>query len=248
MREADDVERLEKVLEDAAVDGTTRRSLLKYAAASAAAASAIAPARALAQGSAAGESSTRDILNAAVTAEALAVTYLTGLVQSADKLPTVKKFKKVLQAANQAEYDHYQSLTGLGVKPMAMKFWAPDAAFQDDNVFPLLETFETLFVNAYLLASTQLAKADEVSPARYAGEICGVEAQHRTLVRYAQGKLPNNVAFEAYTHKALDGIVNAITDTGVGLGKRGQGPGQFYKFPGKPPAETTVSLHNDTPE
>lgn len=246
MRNAEDVDRLENVLEDVPMDGTTRRSLLKYAAASAAAAGVLSPVKAFAA-SGTGNTSAQEILDTAITAEALAVTYLSGLIQNADKLPTVKKFETVLKAANQAEYDHYTALKSLGAKPITTKFWAPNAAFEDKNVFPLLEKFETVFVNAYLFAATNFAEAGMVDPARYAGEISGVESQHRTLVRFAQGELPNNVAFEQYPLHTLDAHVKAITDTGVGLGQKGATPGKFYMFPGKPPAGTTVDIENDTP-
>lgn len=106
----DEVQVLENVLRDTATDGFTRRTLLRRAAVTAAVASVAAPAEALAQG---GSSGVSQIVNRAITAEALAVTYLTGLIENASKTG-VSKFVPVLKAANAAEYDHYKVLKSLG--------------------------------------------------------------------------------------------------------------------------------------
>jgi hypothetical protein len=76
------------------------------------------------------------------------------------------------------------------------------------------------------------------SSARYAGEILGVEAEHRALARHAQGKLPDNVGFEVYKIKTIGGIVGALEAAGIGFGKRGKGPGAFYTY--KPPSPSVV--------
>jgi hypothetical protein len=247
----DDVQVLENVLDDSKIDGVTRRSLLGRAAAGTAAAAAAGTffggaGTALAQGS--GDSAS-DILNAAITAEELAVTYVSGLIQNASKTG-VTKFVPILKAVNESEYEHYTALKSLGAKPITSKFWVPDVAFKKGKVFPLIEQLETLFVNAYLIGTTAFAKASMTSPTRYTQEILGVEAQHRVLARFAQGKMPpNNVGFEGYQIKQIGDIVGAIEKLGVGFGKKGSAsPGKFYTFPGKPPSGTTTKITHTMPQ
>jgi hypothetical protein len=247
--EAEDVQRLDNVLADTATSAVTRKALIKRAAVGAAAAGAVGalgpiPA-ALAKGKGGG-GSIQSIIDAAVTAEALAVTYLTGLVANA-KATGVTEFVSVLRAANESEYDHYRALKSLGAKPLTEKFWAPDSFFKPGHPFAVLEYAEREFVNAYLIHVTATAKAGMDNAARYGAEILGVEAQHLALARFAQKKLPNNVGFMQYETHSIGGIVANLEKAGIGFGKKGKGPGKFYKFPGKPPSSTTTPLHSNRP-
>jgi hypothetical protein len=245
--EAEDVQRLDNVLADTATGAVTRKALIRRAAVGAAAAGA---AGALGPIPAAfakkGTGSIQSIIDDAVTAEALAVTYLTGLISNA-KATGVTEFVSVLKAANESEYDHYRALRSLGAKPLTTKFWAPDSFFKPGHPFGVLEFAEGQFVNAYLIAITAFAKAHKDSLARYAGEILGVEAQHLALARFAQKKLPNNVGFMQYETHSIGGIVANLEKAGIGFGKKGKGPGKFYEFPGKPPSSTTTPLHSNRP-
>lgn len=238
----DDAQRLENVLADTHTDGLTRRVLLRRAGIAAALASAATPSAAFAKSSADDVST---IVNTAITAEALAVTYLTGLIENASKTG-VGKFVDVLKAANAAEYDHYKALKGLGAKPLTTKFWAPDAFFKPGEPFKVLETAETLFVDAYLIGASTFVAAGKADLARYAGEIGAVEAQHLALVRFAQNKLPNDRAFQAYPIRNINGIVAALEKAGVGFGKQGSKPGKFYSF-APPPASALTTIQNNTP-
>ncbi|MGH2858085.1 MAG: ferritin-like domain-containing protein, partial [Solirubrobacteraceae bacterium] len=217
--EAEDIQRLDNVLADSGTAPLTRRSLVTRAATGVAAAGAFGvlgpiPA-ALAKGG--GSGSITEIITAAVTAEALAVTYLSGLVENASKIGIPSSLVPVLKAANAAEYDHYKTLRSLGAKPLTTKFWAPNSFFASSkDVFATIEYAETQFVNAYLIAITAFAKAHKDSLARYAGEILGVEAQHLALARYAQNKLPNNVGFQRYHTHAIGGIVANLEHAGIG--------------------------------
>lgn len=239
---SEDVQVLENVLKDTPTDGFTRRMLLRRAAATAAVASVAAPAGALAQSS---SGAVTQVIDTAVTAEALAVTYLTGLIRHASTT-VVTKFVDVLKAANAAEYDHYKALKSLGAKPITTKFWAPDAFFKPGQPFKVLELAETLFVDAYLIATTTFAEAGKPSLARYAGEIGGVEAQHLALVRFAQKQLPDDRAFQAYTIPSITGVVAALEKAGIGFGKPGKKPGKFYSF-SPPPASALVTIKNNSP-
>ena len=243
---AEDVQRLDNVLGDTDMPLSTRRGLLGKAAAGAVAAGAVG---ALGPIPAAFASSNTipSIVNDAVTAEALAVTYLSGLIENAGKIGIPASLVPVLKAANAAEFDHYKALRSLGAQPLTTKFWAPDKFFaSSQDVFATIEYAETQFVNAYLIAITAFAKAGKDSLARYAGEILGTEAEHRALARFAQGKLPNNVGFESYKIHTIGGIVGALQKAGVGFGKKGKGPGAFYEF--KTPSHSVLGkIENNRP-
>jgi hypothetical protein len=244
--EAEDVQRLDNVLSETTAP-VTRKALLTRAAAGTAAVGALGalgpiPA-AFAKSSG---NSIQAIINDAVTAEALAVTYLTGLIENAHATG-VTEFVSVLKAANESEYDHFKALRSLGAKPLTEKFWAPDAFFKPGQPFAVLEFAETQFVNAYLIAITAFAKAHKDNLARYAGEILGVEAQHLALARFAQKKLPNNIGFAEYKTHTIGGIVANLEKAGVGFGTQGKGPGKFYHFPGRPPASTLTPLRSHKP-
>jgi hypothetical protein len=248
--EAEDIQRLDNVLADTNTSPLTRRKLVTRAAMGAAGVGALGalgpiPA-ALAKGG--GGNSIHKIVTDAVTAEALAVTFLTGVIENAGKIGIPSALRPVLKAANQAEYDHYKVLRSLGAKPLTKKFWAPNSFFASSkSVFETIEYAETQFVNAYLIAITAFAKAHKDSLARYAGEICGVESEHRALARFALGKLPNNLGFEVYKIHRISGIVEALEDAGIGFGKQGKKPGKFYEFK-TPPKSTVVPLQNNHPE
>lgn len=244
--QAEDVQRLENVLEDTKMPTVTRRGLIGKAAAGAAGVGVLG---ALGPIPAAFASSSQigEIVDAAVTAEALAVTYLTGLVENATKIGIPSTLVPVLKAANAAEYDHYKILRSLGAKPLTTTFWAPNSFFASSkDAFATIEYAETQFVNAYLIAITAFAKAGKTSLARYAGEILGTEAEHRALARFAQGKLPNDVGFESYRIHSIGGIVAALEHAGVGFGKRGKGAGAFYDFK-RPPARAVTHILNNRP-
>lgn len=246
MVEAEDVQRLDNVLADTEIPAVTRRGLLGKAAAGTAAVGALGALGPI-PAALATSNSISQIVTDAVTAEALAVTYLTGLVENARKIGIPSSLVPVLKAANAAELDHYRTLRSLGARPLTTKFWAPDSFFASSNdVFATIEYAETQFVNAYLIAITAFAKAGKDSLARYAGEILGTEAEHRALARFAQGKLPNNVGFERYEIHRIGGIVKALEKAGVGFGKKGKSPGAFYHFH-TPPQSALIHLESNHP-
>jgi hypothetical protein len=226
---ADDLQIVDNVLADTGAPSSTRRGLLTKAAAGAAAvgvAGALSPVEAFAAGD-----SIKTVGVTAVTAEALAVTFLSEIVNRAAG-SAVEGAAPVVRAANREEYIHYQTLRKLGFKPLTKKFWIPDAFFADNlsNIPAIIETAETLFVNAYLIGITTFARKGQPTFARYAGEILGVEAEHRALARSLQNKLPNNVAFENYRYHRLSQIVGALGKAGIGFGEKGAAPGAFYEF------------------
>jgi hypothetical protein len=237
---------VDNVLADTSTDKPTRSAILKRAAIGTAIAAG-AGAFVNVKGAAAAGDSIETIVNTAITAEQLAVTYLTGVIENV-KDPSVTKFGTVLKAANASEYAHYEALKSLGAKPLTSKFWAPDAVFEPKSVFPTIEFAESMFVNAYLVGITTFAEAGNSTLARYAGEILGTEAQHLALAKFAQGMLPDDRAFQSFIFSSVGGIVGRIEKQGIGFGKRvGSGPGKFYAFPGKPPAAAVVKVRDTVP-
>ncbi|MGH2926585.1 MAG: hypothetical protein ACRDL8_00080 [Solirubrobacteraceae bacterium] len=265
---AEDIQTLQNALADTQIPAGTRKALLKRASLSmlgvgglgailagcgsgsstTAGAGSSAPAATSAPSSSSSTSSAtsaqiQKTIDIAATAEALAVTYLSAVIKASAGTP-VAKFAKVLKAANAEEYDHYKALRSLGAKPLTTKFWAPDDFFGPKlkGVFPTLQVAETLFVNAYLIAMTTFANAGKPKLVRYAGEIAGVEAQHLALVRFADGKLPNDLGFADYSITSIGGIVGALEKAGVGFGAKGSKPGKFATFsPPSPDVVTHVS-------
>ncbi|HET8558768.1 MAG TPA: hypothetical protein VFL58_15790 [Gaiellaceae bacterium] len=236
---SDDVQTLDNVFAQHRLPPLTRRALLATAAGAAVAASVPGIA------SAASSDSAMEIGTAAVTAEALAVTYLSNLIKDGGhSFP--KPVQNVLKAANHAEQDHYTALHGLGFKPLTTRFWIPNAAFNPKNAAPIIEYLESVFVNAYLIGTTAFAAAGKADFARYTVEIGAVEAEHRTLARALQGKLGDNLAFTSYTVKTIPEIVSAIEQLGIGFGKETSTPGRFFTYHGPLPG-TTVALDNNAP-
>src|SRR6201988_333632 len=214
--EAEDVQGVENVLADTTMPAVTRRNLLSKAAVGTAAVGAFGAVGPI-PAALASSSTISTLINTAATLEALAVTFVSGVVENASKIGIASNLVPVLKAANAAEYDHYKALRRLGAKPLTTKFWAPNSVFASSKeAFATVEFAETQFINAYLIAITAFAKAGMDSSARYAGEILGVEAEHRALARFAQGKLPDNVGFEVYKVKTIHGIVGALEAAGVG--------------------------------
>jgi hypothetical protein len=190
------------------------------------------------------------IINTAITAEALAVTYLTAVITSPHvKSTPVGRFLDVLKAANAEEYAHFKALEKLGAKPLTTRFWTPNAFFGPNlaGVFPTLQVAETLFVNAYLIGLTSFAKAGKADLARYAAEIGATESQHLALANFAAGKTPpNDVAFNDYSITSITGIVSALEQAGVGFGKQGSKPGTFATF-APPPAHAVTTVRFTSP-
>lgn len=240
---ADDAQTIENALADTSTSPRSRAWLLRRAAIGAGVAAAATPlGRALAKTAA---DTPQDVGTTAVTAEALAVTYLTELIgRLGSKLG---KAERPLKAANQSEQDHYMFLKGAGFTPLTTRFWIPDAAFEPTKIAATIEVLETVFVNAYLIGTTVFANAKSDTLARYAAEICGVEAEHRTLARQLQGKLPDDLAYESYKVKTLSEIVAELKAAGIGFGQQGSKPGAFYTYNGTT-SSTVVALDNNAPD
>ena len=169
------------------------------------------------------------VLNAVVTAEELAVTYLTGLVENASATG-VTKVRRRAEGRQRRGVRPLQGAEEVRRQAADDEVLIPDGFFKPGQVFPTIEVAETLLINAYLIGITTFAKAGRA---------------HRALARFAQSKLPDNAGFEDYTLQSLAAIVQALEKAGVGFGKKGTAAGKFYKFKA-PPASAVVDLLHPT--
>jgi Ferritin-like domain len=243
---------IDNVLQDTSTTTDTRRALLSRAAVATAVAGAAGlmdpVGTAFAEGRRRGGDSVKTVGTIAVTAEALAVTYLTQVLNRPPS-DTPATVAQVLKAADLEEYRHYRFLRGAGFKPLTTTFYLPDALFGPGvkAVAAVIELAEELFVNAYLIGITTFARAGNAKLARYAGEILGVEAEHRALARFVQGKLPNNRAYEQFKFHRLADIVEQLRGAGIGFGKPTKQGGKAYHFRGVGNAADGVSIQGRDP-
>ncbi|HVM68366.1 MAG TPA: hypothetical protein VM204_00845 [Gaiellaceae bacterium] len=250
---ADDVQVLDNVLADAAVPRQTRGTILKQAALAAAVGAGVLGPASRAWGAHGTSDSVKEIATAATTAEALAVTYLTAVINRLPKTGSIggvpmRTVDQVLRAANEAEEEHYNFLhspkgKGMGFQPLTTRFWIPNDFFGPGlrNVPATIEVADSIFVNAYAVAIPVFARAGLYDEARYAGQILGVEAQHLAFARLLQGKLPNNVAYMQAPLTTVEQHVAALVGAGVGFGKRGSKPGSFFTYQGTGDASVRIS-------
>jgi hypothetical protein len=250
---ADDVQVLDNVLAHTSTPKQTRATILKQAALAAAVGAGVLGPASKAWGAHGSSDSVQEIATAAVTAEALAVTYLTAVINRLPKSGQIggipmRTVDQVLRAANEAEEEHYNFLhspagKGMGFQPLALRFWIPNDFFGPGlrNVPATIEVADSVFVNAYAVATTVFARAGLYDEARYAAEILGVEAQHLAFARLLQGKLPNNVAFMRAPLATVEQHIAALTGAGVGFGQRGSKPGRFFQYRGTGSASVRIT-------
>lgn len=182
-----------------------------------------------------GGDSTLDIFNGALTAEQLAVTfYFNGLHASALNFPDVLSPDHIhyFQAGLWEEHRHAQLFAAVGATSLAgpsPKFFFPAGTFDKQATFlAVLAALEDAFVAAYLAAVGEWSRSgsrarrtvpDGFTPAqlaKIAGQIMGVEAEHRTLGRDVGGAaVPNNRIFERALFERV-GTPSDTTGTAVG--------------------------------
>jgi len=178
---------------------------------------------------AAGNNDIQTILNVAATAEILATIVNTvgavrpGLVKDAVT-------KRNIAAAAQQELAHYNTLVGLGGRPLTRKIWVPNEVFASQaNLLNTLVAGDQIFINAYLIGVGAFAKADP-KLAAVPAEFMGVEAVHRALALQSLGKLGND---RIYMRVEFTDILTAVTQlkaAGFGFGVRGSKPGKLFDF------------------
>jgi Ferritin-like domain len=187
-----------------------------------------------------------ELLAVAATAEVLATIVNTVGFERVGGLDAVTR--KNIAAAAREELIHFEVLTspGVGAKELTRRIWVPDAVFASPTAFlTTLEVGDTLFVNAYLLATTVFGNRRNGRLARIAAEFMGVEAVHRALARQSLGKLGNDRVFQRYSqgeeapalpttgqggYTTPGAHVAFLRSLGFGFGAPGNAVGAFYEF------------------
>lgn len=169
------------------------------------------------------------ILDLAATAEALALTFYYKAIQSEFFIRLPTEYQDYFRAALDQERSHYQLLLDQGATPLRTAFYFPPRTFgfDDFSVFvATIEKLETDFMAAYLVAARRLTELGEPVLAELAGQIVGIEAEHRILGRELAGDSPpppNDVCFERSLLQCpgqMFGILTFYLDGGAGY----QGP------------------------
>lgn len=181
--------------------------------------------------------SVQEIINIAVTAEALAVTALGGALASAasGQLALNAEHVRTLQAARAEEQSHYAYLAAAGAVPLTTTFTIPDPKIVTDvpTFLTTLAMLEEVFIAAYLVAAQEFAILGQTRLAQVALQIGAVEAEHRAGVRFfaiQQGILtgtPNDVAFEKSLFTTVGEAAGALQSLGL-IG----GTGTQISYPG----------------
>ena len=135
-----------------------------------------------------------DILATAATAEALGVTFYYHAIQGGFFAQLSAPQQWYLQAALDEERHHLAFLLEQGATLPPSHFFFPSGVFDNLTLFlDLLDTLENAFISAYLAAIQRFQALGEPLLAEIAGQILGVEAEHRVLGRVLQGEpLPHN--------------------------------------------------------
>jgi ferritin-like protein len=172
-----------------------------------------------------GGAAVREIIDIAVTAEALAVTYLGAVISNAYAGATGldATVKTLLQAARAEEYAHFQLLKNLGAEPQTLTFFVPEASMVTDRTTALetIAAAEQLFINAYLSAIATFSQEGQHTLAVYAASILGTECEHRSLARAAlslngvSGFSPaNNWDFEQAPLPSVQAVASELKQLG----------------------------------
>jgi rubrerythrin len=147
------------------------------------------------------------VLDLAVTAEALAITFYQRVITTPGGLFSRLRADQqgYLRLALDEENFHYNYLIGRGAQPIATAFYFPANAFGFSG-FPIfltaMDTIETAAVGLYLVAARRMAELAQPVLAEVLAQILGVEAEHRAIGReLAQNAPPppNNLCFEPAT-------------------------------------------------
>lgn len=162
-----------------------------------------------------------EILGLALTAEQLATTFYYTAINSTATLTQSTNAGNLpyLAAALDAENFHAQLLAEAGgvsvAGPNPMFYFPPDTFATDVNFLAILNALETAFIEAYLAAIYQFGSQGRSDLAQVAGEIMGVEAEHRVLGRqiltdFTSLKVPNNLLLEEANGTSVAVVAKAL--------------------------------------
>jgi hypothetical protein len=159
------------------------------------------------------QESIAQILNIAATAEALGITFYYHSIQ-ASFFDQDDQRQWYLQAALDEERSHLDFLKANGgVPPTADKqFFFPTNCFDDLSIFAsVLDALENAFIAAYLAAMQRFAQLGQPLLAEVAGQILGVESEHRVLGRIIAGdRPPNSLCMERASYQCLSAAAAAL--------------------------------------
>ncbi len=127
---------------------------------------------------------------------------------------------RYLQAALDAEIKHAAALSKAGAMSPFGKFYFPAATFGSLKGFlGVLDALETAFIGAYLAAISEFVTLGHPELAELAGEIMGVEAEHRALGRVIAKVNPaNNLTLEKAPFTAVSQAGGALKPFLTGQG------------------------------
>jgi hypothetical protein len=199
----------------------------------------------LMRAAAADDESLSDIINIAITAEALAVTLLGGVVASAQAgmydMPFPELVVDVFNAARAEEQFHYDYLEAAGAVPLTTTFNIPDPALLTSSATLLstVVTLETAFVAAYTAAARRFSELGHTELVKISVQTVAVEAEHRVLASYVLGTRPaNNFAFYPALFSTVGEAAQALIDLGF-IG--GSGTAVDYPGPGEIDASNVMN-------
>ena len=192
----------------------------------------------------------KDLMNVIATAEVAGVILNTLAYEQGVRLfPRDSTTQRNFAAAARQDLLHYEALIGpeIRAKPLTKQIWIPNAVLATRaNLLETVEIASTVFINAYLLATTVFANREKAVLARQSAEFMGVEAVHRAVARQANGKPVLDRAFMRYSQpedsadspikgspgfRTALGHVQFLESLGFGFGKPGTGqPGVLYNF------------------
>jgi hypothetical protein len=153
------------------------------------------------------------ILTTLAAAEALGITCYYGAITGEifAQLPAPQQW--YLQAALDEERHHLDFLLRIGAEPPPDHFFFAPGVFADLPAFlALLDGLENAFISAYLAAIRQFRHLGEPLLAEIAGQIVGVEAEHRVLGRVLQGaRLPHDHCLARAEYGCVAEAATALT-------------------------------------
>jgi hypothetical protein len=180
----------------------------------------------------------KNILNVAITAEQLAVTFYTQAFAHSNRLGFGEAARLDIAATLVEEQIHEQFLAKQKAKALTNKFSFPFGR----QTFEKLELFikvqlqlETLFVAAYIAAAREFAILKRPDLVQIAVQIGTVESEHRIIGRAIGGLRPaNNHAFSPALLNRVGDAVNILKKDGFLTPK----PGNTFEFK---PVSTTFN-------
>lgn len=195
---------------------------------------------------AAGTETAQDIINTALIAEQLATTfYYTGLTTAAVVSSPMLAGSSgnpnnvgsngnegnvaYFQAALDQERKHAAALMQAGAKSSVTQFYFPASTFRELGYTSQVGTFlwvldhlETAFIGAYLAAISRFGQLNQPKLAQFAGQVLGVESEHRALGRVVAGDDPaNNVTLEVVSFQNVSAAATVLKPYLTGQGFSG---------------------------